>query len=62
MPSPSPEDELAFRSSRARGNVAKSVIPAKAGIHRAIARAAEGWVPACPTDQVRGLKAHGTTI
>src|SRR5205085_2896262 len=25
------------------------------------AHMADGWVPAFPTDQVRGLKAHGTT-
>jgi hypothetical protein len=37
------------------------VIPAQAGIHLSKARAAEEWVPAFPTDQVRGLKAHGTT-
>jgi hypothetical protein len=34
-------------------------VPAKAGIHFSGALAADGWVPAFPTDQVRGLKAHG---
>ena len=38
------------------------VIPAKAGTHRAAARLAEMWIPAFPTDQLRGLKAHGMTI
>jgi hypothetical protein len=34
--------------------------PAKAGVHLSAAQAADAWVPAYPTDQVRGLKAHGT--
>src|SRR5437667_7675634 len=49
--------------------------PAEAGAHCSTARTlssvgkgwrlldelgvVDGWVPACPTDQVRGLKAHG---
>ena len=37
------------------------VIPAQAGIHWAAARSVE-MEPDFPTDQVRGLKAHGTTI
>ena len=40
------------------GNV---VIPAKAGIHLSTVSGADKWVPAFPTDQVRGLKAHGMT-
>ena len=36
-------------------------VPAKTGTHSSTARTAEKWVPALPTDQVRGLKAHGTT-
>src|SRR5438128_1734592 len=37
------------------------VTPAKAGAHPFAAAKADQWVPAFPTDQVRGLKAHGTT-
>src|SRR5712691_3808183 len=37
----------------------KSAFPAKAGIHLSGDGAIEEWVPAFPTDQVRGLKAHG---
>jgi hypothetical protein len=56
----------------------KNVIPAKAGIdlsvhslppdwhdsrsHPAALRSASSSVPVFPTDQVRGLKAHGTAI
>jgi hypothetical protein len=40
----------------------KTVVPTKAGTHRPAFETTEGWVPAFPTDQVRGLKAHGTTI
>jgi len=36
--------------------------PAKAGVHLSKARAMEKWIPAFPTDQVRGLKAHGMVI
>jgi hypothetical protein len=38
------------------------VIPAEAGIHWSTCGVAETWIPAFPTDQVRGLKAHGMTI
>ena len=34
----------------------------KAGLHVAFARAAEQWIPACTTDQVRGLKARGKAL
>ena len=37
------------------------VTPAEAGAHRPTNSDAAEWVPACPTDQVRGLKAHGMT-
>ncbi len=40
----------------------KLVIPAKAGIHYSAFVMADKWIPAFPTEQVRGLKAHGTTI
>src|SRR5438876_10173836 len=36
--------------------------PAKAGVHLSAAGAADRWVPAFPTDQVRGLKAHGKAV
>src|SRR5437667_7063995 len=36
--------------------------PAKAGVHLSPAGAADRWVPAFPTDQVRGLKAHGKAV
>ena len=38
------------------------VIPAKAGTHSSTGELAAPWVPAFPTDQVRGLKAHGMTM
>ena len=41
---------------------AASAVPAKAGTHLAAASEADWWVPASPTDQVRGLKAHGTAV
>jgi len=44
------------------GDAFHSVVPAKAGTHLSEAHMADGWVPAFPTDQVRGLKAHGTTV
>jgi hypothetical protein len=37
-------------------------IPANAGIHSASCSKAAKWVPAFPTDQVRGLKAYGIAI
>ncbi len=40
----------------------KTASPAKAGAHLSSARQADQWVPAFPTDQVRGLKAHGKAI
>ena len=39
--------------------VNKVAIPAEAGICLSCDEAAEPWTPACPTDLVRGLKAHG---
>lgn len=39
-----------------------NVIPAKAGIHPSAVSEADRWVPAFATDQIRGLKAHGTTV
>src|SRR5258706_7563276 len=48
------------RSANIKTNV-EIVVPAKAGTHQAEAGAAEKWVLAFPTEQVRGLKAHGTT-
>src|SRR5260221_2972639 len=38
----------------------KPAVPAKAGTHQSANDAVEPWIPAFPTDQVRGLKAHGT--
>jgi len=38
----------------------ETAVPAEARTHRSGDRAAERWVPAFPTEQVRGLKAHGT--
>ena len=37
----------------------KSTTPAEAGVHASAAREVDRWIPACPTDPVRGLKAHG---
>jgi transposase InsO family protein len=34
----------------------------KAGAHPSSARQADRWIPAFPTDQVRGLKAHGKAL
>src|SRR5205085_9960341 len=50
----------ARRRSRRNKHYA-TVMPAKAGIHGSGDGTADRWVPAFPTDQVRGLKAHGTT-
>jgi len=36
--------------------------PAEAGAHLSAARAAGRWVPAFPTELVRGLKAHGQRV
>jgi hypothetical protein len=38
------------------------VVPAKAGIHSSTVSGVDKWIPAFPTDQVRGLKAHGMTF
>lgn len=39
--------------------IMKSITPAKAGAYALAAREVDRWIPACPTDPVRGLKAHG---
>jgi len=39
-----------------------AIVPAKAGIRRATRRISEKSVSAFPPDQVRGLKAHGTSV
>src|SRR6266849_3093252 len=38
----------------------ETAVPAQAGTHRSGAGTVDQWVPALPTDQIRGLKAHGT--
>jgi hypothetical protein len=37
-------------------------IPAKARIYRTTARKTDKWIPAFPTEQVRGLATRGVTI
>jgi Zinc-binding dehydrogenase len=55
------------------GSILSPASPAKAGVHRDAGQCIQGillkyprevekWVPAFPTDLVRGLKAHGTAM
>src|SRR3954451_21802747 len=46
---------------KGRREASFSVVPAKAGTHRSRDGGADQWISAFPTDQARGLKAHGIT-
>jgi NADH-quinone oxidoreductase subunit M len=54
-------ERVATVQKAARATTPDNVIPAKAAIHLSTVRSADQWVPAFATEQVRGLKAHGTT-
>jgi hypothetical protein len=40
----------------------KTVVPATAETRRSVSEEVDERLPAFPTDQVRGLKAHGITV